>query len=94
MILVSEDGGIASARQLIKRYLYLLLFTDLPLIIAGQLMSVRVSFIIDFIILGLTAVSRIYFFIYFINVVLRKGRLMPHDKLSKTLYMVTDVPET
>ena len=94
MILVSEDGGAASAGQFIKRYLYLLLFTDLPLIIAGQLMSVRVSFIIDFIILGLTAVSRIYFFIYFINVVLRKGRLMPHDKLSKTLYMVTDVPET
>ena len=94
MILVSEDGGAASAGQFIKRYLYLWLFTDLPLIIAGQLMSVRVSFIIDFIILGLTAVSRIYFFIYFINVVLRKGRLMPHDKLSKTLYMVTDVPET
>lgn len=35
----------------------------------------------------LTAVSRIYFIWYFINVVLRKGKLMPHDKFSKTLYM-------
>ena len=93
MILVSEDGGMASAGQLIKRYLYLWLFTELPLIIAGQLMNVRVAFAVDLIILGLTAVSRIYFVIYFINVVLRKGKLMPHDKLSRTLYMVTGVPE-
>lgn len=57
MILASEDGGAASAGQLIKRYLYLWLFTDLPLIIAGRLMSVRVAFIIDLIILRLTASS-------------------------------------
>ena len=87
IILVSDNGGIASAGQLIKRYLYLWLFTDLPLLIAGQLMYVRSAFIIDLIILGLTAVSRIYFVWYFINIVLRKGKLMPHDKLSKTLYM-------
>ena len=87
IILVSDGGSAASAGQLIKRYLYLWLFTDLPLIIAGRLMSVRFSFIIDVIILGLTVVSRIYFFIYFINVVLRKGKLMPHDKLSRTRYM-------
>ena len=93
VILVSEDGGVASAGQLIKRYLYLWLVSDLPLIIAGQLMRVRVAFVIDILILGLTAVSRIYFIIYFINVVLRRGRLMPHDKLSRTLYMVTDIPE-
>ena len=93
MILVSEDGGAASAGQLIKRYLYLWLFTDLPLIIAGQLMSVRFAFIIDLIILGLTVVSRIYFFMYFINVILRKGKLMPHDKFSRTLYMATEIPE-
>ncbi len=89
MTLMSEHGGTASAWQLIKRYLCLWLFTDLPLIIAGQLMSVRFAFIIDLIILGLTAVSRLYFIIYFVNVVLRKGRLMPHDKLSRTLYMVS-----
>ena len=93
MILVSEDGGIASAGQLIKRYLYLLLFTDTPLIIAGWLMSRRFSFLIDAMILGLLFISRIYFFIYFINVILRKGKLMPHDRLSGTLYMVTDIPE-
>ena len=75
MILVSEDGGIASARQLIKRYLYLLLFTDTPLIIAGWLMSRRSAFIIDIMILGLIFISRIYFFIYFINVILRKASL-------------------
>ena len=90
IILMSENRRMASAVQLIKRYLYLWLFTELPLIIAGWLMSVRVAFIIDIIILVLTAISRLYFFIYFINVVLRKGRLMPHDKLSRTLYMVTE----
>ena len=63
------------------------------LIIAGQLMNVRVAFAVDLIILALTAASRIYFIIYFINVVVRKGKLMPHDKLSRTLYMVTGVPE-
>ena len=89
IILVSENGGMASAAQLIKRYLYLWLFTDLPLIIAGWLMGIRVAFIVDIIILALTAVSRVYFLIYLINVVLRKGRLTPHDKLSGTLYMVT-----
>ncbi len=32
------------------------------------------------------AVSRIYFLIYFINMAFRKGKLMPHDKFSGTLY--------
>ena len=90
MILVSEDGSMASAGQLIKRYLYLWLFTELPLVIAGQLMNVRFAFIVDAMILLLLFISRIYFFIYFINVVLKKGRLMPHDKLSRTLYMAIE----
>jgi hypothetical protein len=93
VILVSEDGGAASARQLIKRYLYLWLFTEVPLIIAGKLMDVRFAFIVDVMILLLLFISRIYFFIYFINVVLRNGKLMPHDKLSRTLYMATAIPE-
>ena len=93
VILVSDDGGVASARQLIKRYLYLWLFTEVPLIIAGKLMNVRFAFIVDVMILLLLFISRIYFFIYFINVVLRKGKLMPHDKLSRTLYMATAIPE-
>jgi uncharacterized RDD family membrane protein YckC len=93
MILVSENGGIASAGQLIKRYLYLGLFTEAPLIIAGWLMNARFTVIIDLVILGLIFISRIYFFIYFINAIFGKGRLMPHDKLSRTLYMATDLPE-
>ena len=93
MILVSENGGIASAGQLIKRYLYLGLFTEAPLIIAGWLMNARFTVIIDLVILGLIFISRIYFFIYFINAVFVKGRLMPHDKLSRTLYMATNIPE-
>ena len=91
IILVSEDGGIASAGQLIKRYLYLWLFTEIPLIVAGWLMNNRFSVIVDFMILGLVLLSRVYYLIYFINVVLRKGKLMPHDKLSHTLYMVADL---
>ena len=93
IILVSDNGGMASAWQLIKRYLYLWLFTELPLIIAGQLMNVRFTFAVDVMILLLLFISRIYFFIYLINVVLRKGKLMPHDKLSGTLYMATALPD-
>ena len=93
IILVSEDGGMASAKQLITRYAYLWIFTELPLIVAGWLMNNRFSIIVDFMILGLVLLSRVYYLIYFINVVLRKGKLMPHDKLSRTLYMVADLPE-
>ena len=93
IILVSDNGGIASAGQLIKRYLYLWLFTELPLIIAGQLMNVRFTFAVDVMILLLLFISRIYFFIYLINVVLRKGKLMPHDKLSGTIYMATEISD-
>ena len=90
-ILVSEDGGAASAGQLIKRYLYLWLFTEVPLIIADWLMGERFSFIIDVMIIVLVVLSRVYFIIYFINVVLRKGKPMPHDKLSGTVYMATEI---
>ena len=91
MILVSEDGGAASAGQLIRRYLYLWLFTEVPLIIADWLMGERFSFIIDVMIIVLVVLSRVYFIIYFINVVLRKGKPMPHDKLSGTVYMATEI---
>ena len=93
MVLVSENGGIASARQLIRRYMYLWLFTEVPLIIADWLMGERFAFFIDVMIIGLVVLSRVYFFIYFINIVLRKGKSMPHDKLSGTVYMATEVPE-
>ena len=93
MILVSEDGGVASPEQLFKRYLYLCMFTELPLVIAGLLTNVRFAFIIDILILALVFVSRLYFVIYFVNVVLRRGKLMPHDRLSGTLYMTTELPD-
>ncbi len=93
VILVSEDGGAASAGQLVKRYLYLWLFTEVPLVIAGLLTNVRFTVIIDLVILALVFVSRLYFMIYFVNVVLRRGKLMPHDKLSETLYMVVELPD-
>ena len=91
MILMSEDGGTVSAGQLIKRYLYLWLFTEGPLIIADWLMGERFSFIIDVMIIVLVVFSRVYFIIYFINIVLRKGKPMPHDKLSGTIYMATEI---
>lgn len=93
MILVSENGEIASSKQIIKRYLYLWLFTEPPLFIAGWLMNVRVAFIVDVLILVLVFISRAYFIFYFINALFRKGKQMPHDKLSKTLYMLTEIPD-
>jgi hypothetical protein len=44
-------------------------------------------------ILVLVAISRLYFVFYFINVVIRRGKLMPHDRLSGTLYMATELPD-
>ena len=89
MILVAENGGFASAGQLIKRYLFLWIFTDVPLIIAGLLMNVRSAFVIDILIMGLTALSRVYFLVYLVIVMFGNGKLMPHDKLSGTVYMAT-----
>ena len=89
---MSENGEPASAKQLIKRFVYLLLFTEPPLLLAGWLMNRRVAFIVDLVILGLVFLSRVYFLLYLINVVFRKGRPMPHDKLSGTLYIETAVP--
>jgi hypothetical protein len=54
-------------------------------------MGERFSFIIDVMIIVLVVLSRVYFIIYFINVVLRKGKPMPHDKLSGTVYMATKI---
>ena len=90
--LVSENGEPASAKQLIKRYVYLMLFTEPPLLLAGWLMNRRFAFIVDLVILGLVFLSRVYFLLYLINVVFRKGRPMPHDKLSGTLYTETAIP--
>lgn len=93
MVLVSEDGGIDSTKQLVKRYLYLWLFTDLPFIIASWLTSGQFTILNnDLIALGLLLAARLYFIWYFINIVFRKGALMPHDKLSGTYYIQTGQP--
>ena len=56
-------------------------------------MNRRFSVVVDLVILGLVFLSRIYFILYFINMVFRKGRLMPHDKLSGTHYIETAIPK-
>lgn len=94
MMLVTENRDIASAGQLVKRYLYLWLFTDFPLIAVEWLRSGEFTLLNnDLIYLVLLALSRLYFIWYIFNMVFRKGALMPHDKLSGTLYMATVIPE-
>ena len=56
-------------------------------------MNRRFSVVVDLVILGLVFLSRIYFILYFINMVFRKGRPMPHDKLSGTHYIETAIPK-
>lgn len=93
MILVSKDGSAATAAQLVKRYFYLWLFTDFPLIIVGWLRTGPFGQINNFVLLLLLLASRIYFVIYFIKEAVLKGeRPMAHDKLSGTVYMAAEIP--
>lgn len=92
--LVSEDGKIASTKQILKRYIYLWLFTEFPQIIASWLMNGQFTmFKNEYVSMALTGISGLYFIWYFINAVFRKGKLMPHDKLSRTHYIGTRIPE-
>ena len=94
LILVTEEGDIGSTEQLVRRYLYLWLVTALPHSIVGWFTHGQfIMFNNDFKYLALIAVSRLYFIWYIFNMVFRKGALMPHDKLSGTLYMAIGVPE-
>ena len=94
MVLVSEKGGRASTGQLVKRYLYLWLFTEFPFLIAGWLTDGPFGPLDNpFIILALYALSRLYFAAYAVIVVFGKNARMPHEKLSGTYYMATSVPE-
>ena len=94
MVLVSQDGSMASKGQLIRRYLILWMFTDLPLLLVSWLDGSKFRFIHDFILLILMFVPDMYLVLYFINEVFRKGAVpMPHDTLSKTVYMATEIPE-
>ena len=94
MILVSKDGSAASAGQLIKRYFYLWLFTDLPLILLGLLTGGQFGDINDIFTIVLFLASRTYFVIYFVKeAVLRGERPMAHDRLSGTVYMAVEIPQ-
>lgn len=94
IILVAKDGYIASTGQMVNRYLYLWLFTGLPMIIVGWLTSGQFTIHNnDCIFLTLIAVSKYYFVWYIINIVFRRGVLMPHDRLSGTQYMAIEMSE-
>lgn len=94
MKLVSKDGEPATRLQIILRYFYVWLFTDFPLIVAVNAPGRHLSSVYDLFLLTLMLLSRLYFVYYFVNEVIRSGaREMPHDKLSKTAYMATEIPE-
>ena len=102
MILVSGDGSPASAGQMIRRYFFLWMFTDFPLILVAVLRDGVLPLVTNDFILGLVLVptlllmlvSRLYFVFYFFNEIFRKNmRLMPHDRLSGTLYITTGIPD-
>ena len=90
MTLVSDDGGVASKWQIVKRYLFIWLFTQVPHLIIYRLTD---GSIIDIeahgtLVTILMLLRRAYFYWYFINAVFLKGAPMPHDKLSKTRYIL------
>ena len=91
IMIVSADGGRASKKQLCLRYLFLWLFTDCPILIAS-LLSNLFKDIPGVIIIVLNVVSYVYFAIYIVNVLFRKNTfMMPHDKLSGTVYAANAV---
>ncbi|MCR5453096.1 MAG: VanZ family protein [Lachnospiraceae bacterium] len=94
VVLISEDGRPATRMDFLKRYLYLWLFSELPDIVVGLVTDEKFGFIQnENVILFLTIAAKLYFVLYLINVVFRKGVRMPHEKLSKTKYMVTEAPK-
>ena len=94
MILVSEDGRIASKGQLILRYLSLWMFTEFPLVLSGLHANGKAVFLPDVVLFALIVFSQFYYVWYAIAVVFGKGRKqMPHEKLSRTVYIAVPVPE-
>lgn len=94
MVLVSGDGSAAGAVQLVKRYFWLWIFTDFPVIIAGWLIDGESVTVNNIAAAVLFLASRIYFLSYFIKeAILRGERPMAHDKLSGTVYMAAELPE-
>jgi hypothetical protein len=78
----------------VKRYLYLWLFTEFPMLLArmmtgGPLETPKYSFLF----LALVLISRLYFAAYLIIAVSQKNVRMPHERLSGTFYIATVIPE-
>ena len=94
MVLVSDHGGVAKRKQLFKRYLYIWLFTELPLIVASLLTSVGSAFLGEPAIIAIDLVSWAYPVAYLVIEVFGNGsRPMPHDRLSETSYVAIEVPK-
>ncbi len=97
MILVSEEKESATSQQLIRRYLYLWLFVQVPQLVYVLSTVVYIPYRDSLIMVILRALillsARLYLIMYFINEFCRRGAvLMPHDKLSRTLYMAIPLP--
>lgn len=94
MVLVSEKGGVATKGQFVKRYLYLWLFAEFPMLLARMMTTARLETLYKGIpFLALVVVSRLYLAAYLVIVVSRKDARMPHEKLSGTFYMAAVIPE-
>lgn len=94
MVLVSAEGGKATAWQLIRRYLCLWCMIELPAIAVSVLTDGRIPALGDEISLVLGAAAGFYYYLYFFNEIFRKGaRRMIHDRFSGTVYMATRIPE-
>ena len=94
MVLVSEKGGVATTGQFVKRYLYLWLFAEFPMLLARMMLIAKLEMVCNGIpFLALALASRLYFAAYLIIVVSQKNARLPHEKLSGTFYMATVIQE-
>ena len=90
MVLVSDKGGAATTGQFVKRYLYLWLFTELPMLPARMMTGGPLETpIYSFLFMALVLISRLYIAAYLIIAVSQKSVRMPHERLSGTYYIAT-----
>ena len=94
MVLVSEKGSVATTGQFVKRYLYLWLFTELPMLFAGMMTGGPLETpIYSFLFMALVLISRLYIAAYLIIAVSQKSVRMPHERLSGTFYIASGIPD-
>ena len=93
MVLVSDKGGAATTGQFVKRYLYLWLFTELPMLPARMMTGGPLETpIYSFLFMALVLISRLYIAAYLIIAVSQKSVRMPHERLSGTFYIAVGGP--